>query len=284
MLNKQYETIQTTCREFNLELGKRTLVMGILNVTPDSFSDGGQFNGVSQGLNHAITMIKDDADIIDVGGESTRPGADIVEAKEEIKRVVPVIEELKRFINKPISIDTYKATVAKAALEAGANIVNDVWGLQKEPEIANVIAEYNVPVIIMHNQEGTEYDKDILDAMIDFFRTSLEIAKTAGIHDDKIILDPGIGFGKTVQQNLEVMNRLEELHVLGYPLLLGISRKSIIGKTLDLPSHDRMEGTIALNAIGIQKGVEIIRVHDVKEGVRTARMIDAVVRGNYEER
>lgn len=283
-MNKKYDTFKTACREFDLEIGKRTLVMGILNVTPDSFSDGGQFNSVSQGLNHAIAMIKANADIIDVGGESTRPGSETVEAKEEIKRVVPVIEELKRYINKPISVDTYKASVARAALEVGANIINDVWGLQKDPEIADVAAEFDVPVIIMHNQEGTDYDKDIMASMIDFFKKSLYIAKAAGIKDEKIILDPGIGFGKTVQQNLEVMNRLEELHVLGYPLLLGISRKSIIGKTLDLPAHDRLEGTIALNAIGIQKGVEIIRVHDIKEGVRTAQMIDAVVRGTYEER
>jgi dihydropteroate synthase len=279
MLKKKYDPFNLPCREFTLSIGEKTLVMGILNVTPDSFSDGGQFNSSNTALNHAISMVKAGADIIDVGGESTRPGSDPVDAKEEIKRVVPVIQELKRFINKPISIDTYKASVARAALEVGANIVNDVWGLQKEPEIANVIKEYEVPVIIMHNQENTDYDKDIILSMIDFFEKSLDIAMKAGISKEKIILDPGIGFGKTVEQNLEVMKRLHELHVLGYPILLGISRKSIIGKTLDLPSHDRMEGTIALNAIGIQQGVEIIRVHDIKENLRTAQMIDAVIRG-----
>lgn len=282
MLNKKYKPYSTSCREFNLEIGHKTLVMGILNVTPDSFSDGGQFTSVTTALNHAIAMIKADADIIDIGGESTRPGSDYVEAEEEKKRVIPVIQELKRYINKPISIDTYKASVAKAAFEAGANILNDVWGLQKDPDIASVAAEYDVPVIMMHNQEDTIYEGDIIEAIKDFFKKSIEIAHQSGIKDEKLILDPGIGFGKTVEQNLEVMNRLEELQELGYPVLLGISRKSIIGKTLDLPSHDRLEGTIALNATGIVKGAEIIRVHDIKEGVRTARMMDAVVRGSYE--
>lgn len=283
MLDKKYKPYVTSCREFDLEIGQRTLVMGILNVTPDSFSDGGQFTSVTTALNHAIAMIKADADIIDIGGESTRPGSEFVDAEEEKKRVIPVIQELKRYINKPISIDTYKASVAKAAFEAGANILNDVWGLQKEPEIAKVAAEYDVPVIMMHNQEDTVYETDLMEAIKEFFEKSIAIAHEAGIKDEKIILDPGIGFGKTVKQNLEVMNRLEELQALGYPVLLGISRKSIIGKTLDLPSHDRLEGTIALNATGIVKGAEIIRVHDLKEGVRTARMMDAVVRGLYEE-
>nr|WP_240842979.1 dihydropteroate synthase [Acidaminobacter sp. JC074] len=252
--------------------------MGILNVTPDSFSDGGNFNNVSQALNHAIAMVKEGADIIDVGGESTRPGSEEVSEKEELKRVVPVIQELKRFINKPISIDTYKSSVADAALEAGANIINDVWGFQKDPEIAEVAAHYNVPAILMHNQENTIYEKDIIEAMIDFFNVSIDIALKAGVKKEMIILDPGIGFGKTVDQNLEVMRRLDELQVLGYPILLGISRKSIIGKTLDLATHDRLEGTIALNSIGIQMGAEIIRVHDIKENVKAAQMIDAVVR------
>lgn len=276
---KGYQPFHLKCREFEIEIGKNTLIMGILNVTPDSFSDGGQFNSVSQGLNQAIKMVKEGADIIDVGGESTRPGSDYVEVSEEIKRVVPVIQELKRFINKPISIDTYKADVARAALEVGANIVNDVWGLQKDPNIANVIAEYDVPVVVMHNQEDTIYENDIIESMKSFFEKSIEIALSAGVKKEQIILDPGIGFGKTVAQNLEVMNRLEELNSLGYPILLGISRKSIIGKTLDLPTHDRLEGTLALNAIGIQKGVEIIRVHDVKENLKAAKMIDAVCRG-----
>lgn len=277
-IKKSYGKRTIQCREFDLTIGERTLVMGILNVTPDSFSDGGHHNNVSQALNHAITMVKEGADIIDVGGESTRPGSDEVGEKEELKRVIPVIQELKRFINKPISIDTYKASVAEAAIEAGANIINDVWGFQREPEIAKVAAKYQVPVIAMHNQSSTEYDKDIIESMIDFFKVSINIALEAGVPKDMIILDPGIGFGKTVEQNLEVMERLDELQILGYPVLLGISRKSIIGKTLDLPTHDRLEGTLALNSIGISMGVEIIRVHDVKENIKAAAMIDAVVR------
>jgi len=277
-IKKSYDKRTLPCREFDITIGERTLVMGILNVTPDSFSDGGSFNSVSHALNHAIAMVKEGADIIDVGGESTRPGSEEVSAKEEIKRVVPVIQELKRFINKPISIDTYKSSVADAALEAGANIINDVWGFQKDPEIAEVAAHYNVPAILMHNQETTEYSKDIIESMVDFFNVSIEIALKAGVKKEMIILDPGIGFGKTVEQNLEVMKRLDELQVLGYPILLGISRKSIIGKTLDLPTHDRLEGTLALNSIGIQMGAEIIRVHDVKENIKIAQMIDAVVR------
>ncbi len=284
LTQKSYNKRTLECREFDLEIGSRTLIMGILNVTPDSFSDGGHYNSVGQALNHAILMVKEGADIIDVGGESTRPGSDEVESKEEIKRVVPVIQELKRFINKPISIDTYKASVAEAALEAGANVVNDVWGLQRDPEIASVVAKYNVPVIVMHNQYNTEYDNDIIDSMIEFFKKSIAIAHEAGIKNEMIILDPGIGFGKSSDQNLEVMRRLDELQVLGYPILLGISRKSIIGNTIDVPTHDRLEGTIALNAIGIQMGAEIIRVHDIKENVKAAKMIDAVVRGTYEKR
>lgn len=285
MLNKKlYKKIDLNCKEFDLVLGEKTLIMGILNVTPDSFSDGGEFNSVSSALNHAITMVKTGADIIDIGGESTRPGSDEVDDKEEIKRVIPVIREIKRYINKPVSIDTYKSSVAREALEAGANIVNDVWGLQRDPKIAAVIAEYDVPVVIMHNQIDTIYEDDIISSMIKFFEKSLDIAREAGIKKHNIILDPGIGFGKTAEQNIEVLQRLEELHVLGYPLLLGISRKSVIGKTLDLPSHDRLEGTIALNTLGIQMGVEIIRVHDIKENLQAARMADIIVRGRFDEK
>lgn len=283
MLEKKYSKIDISCGEFEITLGEKTIIMGILNVTPDSFSDGGEFNSVSTALNHAISMVKSGADIIDVGGESTRPGSEIVSEKEEIERVIPIIKELKRFIDKPVSIDTYKAKVARKALEAGVNIVNDVWGLQREPEIADVIAEYDVPVVIMHNQINTEYEVDIIESMIAFFEKSLGIAKSAGIKSEKIILDPGIGFGKTVAQNIEVLRRLDELHVLGYPLLLGISRKSVIGNSLDLPPHDRLEGTIALNTLGIQMGVEIIRVHDIKECLQAARMTDLIVRGNINE-
>ena len=272
------------CKEFDLVLGQETKIMGILNATPDSFSDGGQYEDTQSALNHGIQMIKEGADIIDVGGESTRPGSEPVDAKQEIKRVIPVIETLKKFINKPLSIDTYKGEVAEAAIEAGANMVNDVWGLQKDPEMAAIIAHHQVPVVIMHNQESTVYDKDIIESMIEYFNKSLDIAKAAGIKRDQIILDPGIGFGKNLKQNQEVMDRLEELQIFKLPILLGISRKSIIGMSLDLPPHERIEGTIALNALGISKGVDIIRVHDVKENLRGARMMDAIVRRYYEQR
>lgn len=284
MLSKKYKPYKMACREFDLSIGERTLIMGILNVTPDSFSDGGQFSSVTTALNHAIRMVKEGADVIDVGGESTRPGSTLVEAKEEIKRVIPVITELKRFINKPISIDTYKASVARAALEVGANIVNDVWGLQREPAIADVIAEFDVPVVIMHNKLEAVYEGDLIEEMKKFFECSLKIAEDAGIDSKKIFLDPGIGFGKTHENNLEVMARLDEFLEMGYPLLLGVSRKSIVGKTLDVPSHDRLEGTVALNVLGIQSGSEIIRVHDIKENLKAAMMTDAVVRGDYEKR
>lgn len=284
MINNNGISTVLKCKEFDLVLGQETKIMGILNATPDSFSDGGQYEDTQSALNHGIQMIKEGADIIDVGGESTRPGSEPVDAKQEIKRVIPVIETLKKYINKPLSVDTYKAEVAEAALEAGANMVNDVWGLQKDPEMAAVIAHHQVPVVIMHNQDGTVYDKDIIESMIDYFNISLEIAKTAGIKKNQIILDPGIGFGKNLKQNQEVMDRLEELHIFKLPILLGISRKSIIGMSLDLPPHERIEGTIALNALGISKGVDIIRVHDVKENLRGARMMDAIVRRYYEQR
>ena len=284
LINNNRISTVLKCKEFDLVLGQETKIMGILNATPDSFSDGGQYEDTQSALNHGIQMIKEGADIIDVGGESTRPGSEPVDAKQEIRRVIPVIDTLKKYINKPLSIDTYKAEVAEAAIEAGANMVNDVWGLQKDPEMAAVIAHHQVPVVIMHNQDSTVYDKDILESMIDYFNRSLEIAKAAGIKRDQIILDPGIGFGKNLKQNQEVMDRLEELHIFKLPILLGISRKSIIGMSLDLPPHERIEGTIALNALGISKGVDIIRVHDVKENLRGARMMDAIVRRYYEQR
>lgn len=282
MLNLQlkYKPYELDCRGHVLEIGSRTYVMGILNVTPDSFSDGGDHNEVEAAITHALQMIEEGADIIDVGGESTRPGFAEVSAEEELKRVIPVIKALASHpnIQVPISIDTYKAEVARAALEAGAHMVNDVWGLQREPEIAKVAAEYNAPVIAMHNQNGTEYDQDIILSMIAFFENSIGIAKEAGLPDSHIFLDPGIGFGKTVEQNIEVMGRLTELHCLGYPILLGTSRKSMIGKILDLPPKERVEGTVATNVLGVMQGMEIIRVHDVLAHVRAMKVTDAIVR------
>ncbi|WP_066634345.1 dihydropteroate synthase [Desulfolucanica intricata] len=265
------------CRGRVLRFGERTLVMGILNVTPDSFSDGGKFYEKERAVEQALRMVAEGADIIDLGGETTKPGYTPVTADEEIKRVIPVLEELVNKIDVPISIDTTKAEVARRALEAGAHIINDQWSLRADPDIASVAAQYEVPLILMHNQEGTEYH-DLMGDMISFFEESIGMALKAGVAREKIIIDPGIGFGKTVEQNLETMRRLEELDCLGLPVLLGTSRKSMIGKTLDLPVTERVEGTAATVALGIAKGVDIVRVHDVKEMVRVVRMTDAMVR------
>jgi len=260
------------------DYGKRTYIMGILNVTPDSFSDGGKFNEVNKALNHAKEMIKDGVDIIDIGGESTRPGHKYVEADEEIQRVIPVIKELKKEINVPISIDTYKARVAEEALKLGVEMINDVWGLKKDKEMANVVAKYNACVCIMHNQDGTEYDKDIMESMKESLQESIDLALNAGVSKDKIVIDPGIGFGKTFEQNLEVLKRMNELKELGYPILLGTSRKSVIGNVLNVEPKERLEGTIATTVLGIRDGVDIVRVHDVKENLKAAKMADAIYR------
>jgi len=277
--------------------GSRTYVMGILNVTPDSFSgDGLMSHGeiIEQALRQAEHFIKHGADILDVGGESTRPGSQIVSAEEELERVIPVIQALAKEVpNALISIDTYKAKVAGEAFKAGAHILNDVWGLRADPELAGVAAKYKVPVILMHNRSnpasvevreqlgnayiGSEYENLIEDVKRELL-VSVELAKKAGIEEGHIILDPGIGFGKTREHNLELINRLDEVSALGYPVLLGPSRKSFIGFTLDLPPDQRIEGTAATIAVGITRGADIIRVHDVKEMARVAKMTDAIVR------
>lgn len=261
-----------------LDYGKRTYIMGILNVTPDSFSDGGDFNSVEKALNHAKEMVEEGADMIDVGGESTRPGHTYVDSEEEIKRVVPVIKALKKEISVPMSIDTYKANVAEEALKLGVEMVNDVWGLRKDKDMAKVVAKYDAEVCIMHNQDGTEYDKDIMESIKEFLNESIKIALDAGVNKEKIVLDPGIGFGKTFEQNLEVLRRLGELRELGYPILLGTSRKSVIGNVLNLEPKDRVEGTVATTVLGIRDGVDIVRVHDVTENLRAAKMADAIYR------
>lgn len=270
------------CRGKMLPIGERTLVMGILNVTPDSFSDGGMFHDPGRAVEHALRMREEGADIIDLGGESTRPGHQSVDTEEEMKRIMPVLSRLVRELDIPVSVDTTKAPVAARALEEGAHIINDQWALRSDPEMAGVAARYRVPLIIMHNQHGTEY-RDLMGDMVEYFRGSLALAREAGIDRNKIIIDPGIGFGKTLDQNLEAMRRLKELECLGLPVLLGASRKSMIGKTLDLPPGQRVEGTAATVALGIAYGVDIVRVHDVKEMVRVARMTDAMVRVEPEE-
>ena len=226
------------------DLTGNTYIMGILNVTPDSFSDGGSFHQVEEALLHAGEMIEEGVHIIDIGGESTRPGYVQISDEEEIDRIVPVIRAIKEKYDIPISVDTYKARVAKAALEAGADMINDIWGLKYDAEMAEVIKEYDVPVCIMHNRNNKEYACFFEEMKVDL-QESIAIAKKAGIAEDKLILDPGVGFAKTYEMNLECINRLEELHTLGYPLLLGTSRKSVIGLTLDLPVTEREEGTLA---------------------------------------
>lgn len=267
-------TISTKPKTYNLS--EQTLVMGILNITPDSFSDGGKFNDAEAAVQRARTMEAQGAHIIDIGGESTRPGHRPLTEEEELERVLPVIQAVKREVSIPISIDTYKAEVAKQALEAGASIINDVWGAKKEPEIAEVAANYDAPLILMHNRPDRNYSS-LMENMKEDLQESIRIAKAAGVKEDQIILDPGIGFAKTPEDNLIVMRNLHQLHQMGYPVLLGSSRKSFIGLTLDLPPEERMEGTAATVCYGISQGVHIVRVHDVKPIVRMTKMMDAMI-------
>lgn len=263
----------------------RTLIMGILNVTPDSFSDGGKYNSMDMALQHARELVQAGADIIDIGAESTRPygGAQEVSEEEELERLIPVLEKLVTDCPVPISVDTYKACVAEEALKLGAHIINDVWGLKRDEKMAVVVAKYNVPVVIMHNQMTTFYNGDIMSEICESLGESIHIGLAAGIDFNNFIVDPGIGFGKTPEQNLIVMSRLEELKSLGCPLLLGTSRKRFIGEVLGLAVDDRVEGTGATVAVGITKGVNIVRVHDVKQIARIAKMTDAMMRsGKYE--
>ncbi|MGM9557209.1 MAG: dihydropteroate synthase [Oscillospiraceae bacterium] len=252
-------------------------VMGILNVTPDSFSDGGKWNNLDAAKQHTADMIADGAAIIDIGGESTRPGHVQISIQEEIDRVVPAIEMVKQNFDIPVSIDSYKGQVVEAALKAGADMVNDIWGLKYDPAVAGLIAQYNVPCCLMHNREKPEYD-NFLDDLCQDMRDTLAIAKQAGIADGQIVLDPGVGFGKTYAHNLIIINHLERLVELGYPVLLGTSRKSVIGLTLDLPADQRVEGTLVTTVIGVQKKAAFVRVHDVKENLRAIRMTQAILR------
>ena len=261
-----------------LVLGRKTLIMGILNMTPDSFSDGGDFLSVEKAMDHARQMILDGADILDIGGESSRPGHTRITAEEELERVIPIIRRIREESDILISLDTIRSSVAEEGILAGANIINDIWGLQLDTDMAKVAKKYDAPVNVMHNQEGTAYPEDMVQTMVAFFRESIGIAKENGLRKDLLILDPGFGFGKTSDQNLALLSRIHELRVLDYPILLGTSRKSMIGKVLDLPPKERMEGTLATTVLGIVQGVDIVRVHDVRENVRAAAMTDAVVR------
>lgn len=255
-----------------------TYVMGILNVTPDSFSDGGNYVDMDNALFHVEEMIRDGMDIVDVGGESTRPGYTLLDIEEEIQRVTPVIEKIKSRFDVPISLDTYKAEVALAGIQAGADLINDIWGLKYDAELAKVIAKHKVPCCLMHNRKEPDYKHLMMDVLQDLEKT-VELARDAGIADDCIILDPGVGFGKTYEQNLEIINKMEMLHALGYPLLLGTSRKSVIGLTLDLDVQNRLEGTLVTTVYAAQKNAMFVRVHDVKENVRAIKMTETLMRG-----
>lgn len=263
-----------------LDYRKKTVIMGILNVTPDSFSDGGKFNHLDHAVAHALQMERDGADIIDVGGESTRPGHTPLNMEEEIARVIPMIQAIRKQTSIPISIDTYKAETARRALEAGADIINDVWGAKADPNMAGVAAEYQAPIVLMHNRDNNRY-QDIIEDMKSDLRESIELARNAGIAPEKIILDPGIGFAKDYHQNLFVMNHLEDFHELGYPLLLGTSRKGFIGKTLNVTVDKRVEGTGATVCLGIAKGCQIMRIHDVLQIVRMAKMMDTMLQEDH---
>ena len=269
-----------------LELGKRTLVMGVLNVTPDSFSDGGKWNTHDKALRHMEEMVKDGADIIDIGAESSRPGFKTMPAQQEIERLMPFLEAVLKECPVPVSVDTFKAETAREAAKAGCHMLNDIWGLQYKEEpgkMAEVAAESGLPIIVMHNQEGKAYERDIIETMKDFFRRTIAIADHAGVPRNNLILDPGIGFGKTPEGNLTVLRRQQELLTIDGvedPLLLGTSRKSFIGAALGLPVDERMEATGATCVVGIMKGAGIVRVHDVKPIARMCHMTDAILQAD----
>ncbi len=272
--------LKTKSKTYDLTQG--TLVMGILNVTPDSFSDGGHFNDMERAVNHAVSMEAAGADIIDIGGESTRPDHKQVSIEEEIERVIPMIKVVKEHVQVPISIDTYKSEVAEAAILAGAEIINDIWGAKWDNQIASIAARYDVPIILMHNRDNTTYHSIIPD-MVEDLKESIAIAHAAGVRDEQLIVDPGIGFGKERIDNYIVLQKLDELiERLPYPMLLGASRKSFISEVLDIPPAERDNATGATTCLGIQKGARIIRVHDVKRHVELVKMTEAILQGGVQ--
>ena len=268
----------TRCGTLEMEWGKRTYIMGIVNVTPDSFSGDGLGYDVEAALEEALRFQAEGADIIDVGGESTRPGSTPLDASEEMRRVIPVVRRLASRLRVPISVDTYKSEVAQEALDAGASMLNDVWGLKHDSSLATLAARVGVPIVLMHNQRGTAYS-DLVPDVLGSLKASMDRALEAGVLVENVILDPGIGFGKTAEHNLEILRRLEEIKGLGRPILVGTSRKSTIGLVLDLPVEERLEGTAATVALSIARGADVVRVHDVRAMARVARMADAIVRG-----
>lgn len=260
-----------------LILDGRSKIMGIINLTPDSFSDGGEYNSIESALNQGIQMEKDGAHILDIGAESSRPGHEPVSTEEEIKRLHDPLELILANTTIPVSIDTWKHEVAEFALEKGASVINDIYGLKRDPLLAPVIAKHNAGIVIMHNNENKEYPEGLLYEIKKSLIESIEIALSAGISKDKIILDPGIGFAKDPEQNIKVMNNLFQLKELGYPLLLGVSRKSVIGSVVNVPPKDRLPGTIASTVLGILQGFDIFRVHDVKENLQAAVFTDKII-------
>lgn len=269
---------QISCRGLSLELGHRTLLMGIVNITPDSFSDGGATETVEAAVEKVHQLIEAGADMIDIGGESSRPGAVKVSLEDELKRVIPVVKALQQSsITVPISIDTYKSEVARQALEAGAHIINDVWGLQQDSELASVISSYDCPIILTHNRKKKRVYNNVVEEVISDLRESIQLAHEAGIEDDQIIVDPGIGFAKTLKDNLQLMKHLSAIVSLGYPVVLGTSRKSMIQNTLGLPADEVLEGTAVTVALGIAQGCQIMRVHDVSEMKKVVLMTDAIM-------
>lgn len=275
-MKEKIEKITIGNREFDVK--NHTYVMGILNVTPDSFSDGGKYNTLDQALFHAQEMVDQGVDIIDVGGESTRPGYTMISDEEEIQRTVPVVEALKERFEVPISIDTYKSRVAKANIKAGVDLINDIWGLKYDEKMAKVIADAKLPCCLMHNRKEANYKKFLKEMKADL-KESIRLAKEAGIKNKRIILDPGVGvgFGKTYENNLEAIRCLDVLEEMGYPVLLGTSRKSVIGLSLDLPSEERVEGTLVTTVFGVMQGAAFVRVHDVKENKRAITMAEAIL-------
>jgi len=281
------ETIKT--KKFTIKIGKklfdlsqRTFVIGILNITPDSFYDGGKFSNLDEAVKRGIKMACEGADIIDIGGESTRPGSEPIGLEEELSRVIPVIERLSKEIEVPLSIDTYKSFVAKKALDSGASMINDISALRFDPEMKKIAAEYKVPIVLMHikgtpkNMQDDPYYDDVMKEISSYLKESITIAKDAGIEEDKIIIDPGIGFGKRLEDNLNILKNLSILKTLEKPILVGPSRKSFIGKVLDLPPEERLEGSLGALAVAIFNGANLVRVHDVKESLRVAKLVDAI--------
>ena len=264
------------CGSYTLDYGKKTLVMGVLNVTPDSFFDGGMYNNIDSAVRHAIEMVEQGADIIDIGAESTRPGYTPISSEEELSRLIPIIEAITKAVSVPLSIDTFKAETARESIKAGAHIINDIWGAKADPNMGKVAAELDVPIILQHNRNSDQYDSFFRDCLNDIYE-SIAIVKKAGVKDEQIILDPGIGFAKDLSKDLDMMRNLDTFVALGYPVLLGPSRKRMIGGVLDLPVNERLEGTGAAVCYGIQKGCQIVRVHDVKEISRMAKMMDAIM-------